>query len=113
MSQASEFGSLAMATDQATRMLKIYKKKLINSKETVSLDSLEHEVSDLLKTVRERKDRTKDQQREGQPANGKEQAKAGTENDVDQLAVLLEGSRITNSPKTTVAESNGSTGSTA
>ncbi len=108
MSQASEFGSIAMATDQAARMLRIYKKKLINSKETVNLDSLECEVSDLFKTIKERKDKiVLDQQREVLPVIKKEQAKVGTESDVDQLAVLLEGSRMTDSPTTT--ETNGST----
>ena len=98
MGQASEFGSLAMATDQATRMLKIYRKKLINSKETVELNEIEYQVVGLLKTIRERKDRTLSaNQREGEVGNRKEQAKAATEGDLDELAVLLEASNISES----------------
>ena len=94
MSQASEFGSLAMATEQAARLLRIYKKKLINSKETVELDDIEYQVSGLLKTIRERKDRM---------ANRRGHVKVATEINVDQLAVLLEGSKIAESPITAAA----------
>lgn len=88
-----------MATDQAGRMLKIYKKKLVNSKETVNLDTLEYEVSDLLRTIRERKDRTVfSQQREGQIADRREPAINGAESDIDQLVVLLEGARMSDAP---------------
>ena len=102
-SQASEFGSLAVATDQAGRMLKIYKKKLVNSKEIANLDDLEHEVSDLLKTMRDRKDRMLlHQQEEAGPASRKEPAKAATKSDVDQLAILMKGSTMAGSPTTPV-----------
>jgi hypothetical protein len=102
MSQASEFGSLAMATDQAARMLKIYKKKLVNSKESVDLNEIEYQVSGLLKTIRERKDRTiLAQQPVIEATKRPENVKAATESDVDQLAVLLEGSRMAESPTTT------------
>ncbi|KIW94304.1 uncharacterized protein Z519_05620 [Cladophialophora bantiana CBS 173.52] len=99
MSQASDFGSLAMATDQATRMLKIYKKKLTISKEVVDLDELEYEVSGLLKNIRERKDRTRVRhQKDAGAASTSDNAKAATDSEVDQLAVLLEGSSMTHSP---------------
>jgi WD40 repeat protein len=93
----SEFGSLAMATDQCARMLRIYKKKLAFSKEKVDLNELEFQASGLLQTIRERKDRT---QKEG----GTKNTNDGPQ--VDQLAVLLEGASITDSP-TTSAASNG------
>lgn len=103
MSQASEFGSLAMATDQASRMLKIYRKKLVNSKDTVDLNDLAAEVSRLLKAINERKDRpvaAPKQEVEVEPAttNKSDNLKVVTERDVDQLAVLLEGSAMTDSP---------------
>jgi hypothetical protein len=106
MSHASEFGSLAMATDQAARMLKIYKKKLVGSKETVDLNDLEYQVSGLLKTIRERKDRTiLAQKREVDAANKKEHVKAPRESDVEQLAALLAESKMVDSPtKLTEAE---------
>ncbi|OCT44296.1 WD domain, G-beta repeat containing protein [Cladophialophora carrionii] len=99
MSHTSEFGSLAMATDQAARMLKIYKKKLVNSKESVDLNDLEYQVSGLLKTIRERKDRTiLLQKREAEAAGQKEPVKAATPSDVDQLSILLAGSTMVDSP---------------
>ncbi|OQV04469.1 WD domain-containing protein [Cladophialophora immunda] len=101
MSQASDFGSMAMATDQATRMLKIYKKKLTLSKEVVDLDDLEFEISGLLKILQERKNRTPSgQQQDARAANTSDKAKVVTESEVDQLAVLLEGSSMTQSPTT-------------
>ncbi|EXJ55102.1 hypothetical protein A1O7_08027 [Cladophialophora yegresii CBS 114405] len=106
MSHTSEFGSLAMATDQAARMLKIYKKKLVNSKESVDLNDLEYQVSGLLKTIRERKDRTiRLQKRETDAARQKEPVKAAAASDVDQLSVLLAGSSMVDSPtRLTAAE---------
>jgi hypothetical protein len=98
MSQASEFGSLAMATDQASRMLKIYRKKLFNSKEMVDLHEIESQVSGLLKTIREKKEKAKPAQ--VLVGSKQEPAKVVTESDVDQLAVLLEGSRMAESPTT-------------
>ncbi|KAK5241353.1 hypothetical protein LTR40_013265, partial [Exophiala xenobiotica] len=56
VNQTSEFGSIGMATEQATRMLKTYRKKLALNKDTVDLDDLEDEVTALLKIVRERKE---------------------------------------------------------
>jgi WD40 repeat protein len=107
MSHASEFGSLAMATDQAARMLKIYKKKLVSSKETVDLNDLEYQVSGLLKTIRERKDRTiLAQKRELDAAGKKEHVKAPRESDVEQLAALLAKSKMVDSP-TKVTEAEG------
>ncbi|OAL40614.1 hypothetical protein AYO20_00350 [Fonsecaea nubica] len=101
MSQASEFGSLAMATDQATRMLKIYKKKLTISKEVVDLNDLELELSGLLKNVQERKNRTHTgQQQDPKAASSSEKAKAATESEVDQLAILMGASSLTQSPTT-------------
>ncbi|KAJ9612917.1 hypothetical protein H2200_002858 [Cladophialophora chaetospira] len=106
----AEFGSLAMATDQATRMIKIYRKKLVNSKETVSLDSLEYEVLDLLKTIRATKDKTIEQ-RKAQSAISEEPVISGVDGAVNQLAGLLEVSKLTDSPPSAMAmppENNGS-----
>ncbi|KAI1614946.1 WD40-repeat-containing domain protein [Exophiala viscosa] len=95
MSQASEFGSLGMATEQAARMLKTYRKKLASSRDIVSLDDLEDEVRSLLTIIQERKDRTLPAMpqihREGVGSSGRRAAaKAATESDVDRLTVLLE-----------------------
>jgi WD40 repeat protein len=85
MSQASDFGSLSMATEQACRMLKTYRRKLNSSKEPVDLDDLEDEVTIMLKVVRERKDRTP----VSEGSRRRLKAKAATESDMDQLAVLM------------------------
>jgi len=77
MSQTSDFGSVGMATEQACRMLRTYRKKLLASREKVDLDELEEEAVAVLNVIRERKDRTLALGRRGK-------------DDVDQLAVLLE-----------------------
>ncbi|KIW99767.1 uncharacterized protein Z518_10695 [Rhinocladiella mackenziei CBS 650.93] len=105
MSQASDFGSLGMATEQACRMLRTYKKKLTQSKEAVDLDDLEDEVDGLLKIIRERKDRThqgqsRTQHQETGAADRRAKANAVTASEVNQLAVLLERSNMADSPTT-------------
>lgn len=85
MSQASDFGSLGMATEQACRMLRTYRRKLNNSKESVDLDDLEDEITIMLKVIQERKDRTP----VGEGPRRRLKAKAATESDMDQLAVLM------------------------
>jgi len=92
-----------MATDQASRMLKLYKKKLVHTKEMVDLDDLESELLDLLNSIRERKDKT-NTQKPSEPGKRREMAKAATEHDVDQLATLLEGSTIETPPITARAD---------
>ncbi|KAL2437190.1 hypothetical protein ABEF95_016737 [Exophiala dermatitidis] len=110
LSQASssDFGSLGMATEQACRMLKVYRKKLAQSaREPVDLDldDLEDQVCGLLKIIQERKNRTRPQpaakqalspieneagqQVELQKSHRRGKAKAATEGEVDHLAVLL------------------------
>lgn len=98
---ASEFGSIGMATEQATRMLKVYRKKLVASKEDLSFGELEGELEQLLRLVKEKKG-----QADG-PASGgtapktprgtlrrmkskQAIAKAGVDNDVDDLAALMD-----------------------
>lgn len=51
----SDFGSMGMATEQATRMLKTYRKKLTAAKESLSLDELETELDQVLQLVRKKK----------------------------------------------------------
>jgi hypothetical protein len=73
---------MGMATEQACRMLRTYRKKLMASKEELLLDELEEELELMIKLVKQRKDK---------PATGRRiQAKAPTESDVDELAVLLD-----------------------
>lgn len=91
MSQASDFGSLSMATEQACRMLKTYRRKLNGSKEPVDLDDLEDEITVMLKLIRERKDRTL----LGEGGRRRLKAKAATESDMDQLAVLMGKTKVT------------------
>lgn len=102
MSQAtSDFGSLSMATDAACRMLKTYKRKLTQSKDAVDLDDLEDEVNGLLKTIQERREKlpksTTPPERGNATGSRREKAKAATENDVDQLTVLLERANMADS----------------
>lgn len=112
MSQASDFGSLSMATEQAARMLKTYRKKLVNSRELVSLDDLEDEVCSLLKIIQERSDRPLALMRQeprgdvtsvGRRAN----AKAATESEVEKLAVLLERANMADTPTTLTKAAKG------
>lgn len=106
LSHPSDFGSLGMATEQVGRMLRMYRKKLVHSRETVDLDDLEDEVSGLLKTIQERKNRTQaillptsKHERQGvQEPNRRGNAKAATESEVDQLATLLGKSNMADSP---------------
>ena len=92
-----------MATEQATRMLKTYRKKLSNSKDAVELDDLEAEVCGLLKVIRERKDRTRRHTQTHATEEGTyerlKKAKAATETEVDQLAVLLGRANMVESSK--------------
>jgi WD40 repeat protein len=87
MSQTSDFGSMGMATEQACRMLRTYRKKLMASKEELILDELQEELELMSKLVRQRKDKTASGQT---PVVRRIKAKAATENDVDELAVLLD-----------------------
>ncbi|KAK5317116.1 hypothetical protein LTR93_008891 [Exophiala xenobiotica] len=106
VNQTSEFGSIGMATEQATRMLKTYRKKLALNKDTVDLDDLEDEVTALLKIVRERKESKQPPLPPmGQPHSSaasapgrREQGKAATEGDVEQLAVLMERANMADTP---------------
>jgi hypothetical protein len=87
-------------------MLKTYRKKLALNKDTVDLDDLEDEVTALLKIVRERKESKQPPLPPmGQPHSSavsapgrREQAKATTEGDVEQLAVLMERANMADTP---------------
>ena len=86
MGQTNEFGSMSMATEQACRMLRTYRKKLMASKEDLSLDEIQGELELITKLVRERKDRPSGTR----TSNGRgSKVKGATENDLDELAVLL------------------------
>lgn len=67
-------------------MLKTYRRKLTSNKEAVDLDDLEEEITIMQKLIRERKDRTLQQSDNGRR---RLKAKAATESDMDQLAVLM------------------------
>lgn len=70
-------------------MLRTYRKKLMASKEDLSLEELEDEVEMITKLIKERKERTFGPQTTN--TNGRRmKAKAATENDADELAILLE-----------------------
>jgi WD40 repeat protein len=73
-SMSQDFGSMAMATDQATRMLRTYKKKLVSNREAVDLDDLQVELEGLLKVIRTREDRV-----------------GRCDASIDELAMLLKG----------------------
>ena len=74
-------------------MLRTYRKKLAGSKEELNLDELEDELETIMKIVREKKERV------AQPAsNRRAKAKAATENDVDELAILLERANMKEMP---------------
>lgn len=88
----SDFGSMSMATEQATRMLKTYRKRLVAAKGDLSLEELETELEEVMKLVKEKKS--------GNGA-GPSRTPRGTlrrmkskpavaENDIDDLAVLLD-----------------------
>ena len=87
MSQASEFGSMGMATEQACRMLRTYRKKLMASKEDLSLDELEDELELITRLVKDRQEKSLAVQ---MSSGRRQKAKAATESDVDELAALLD-----------------------
>ena len=94
MSQASDFGSVCMATEQACRMLRTYRKKLTGSKEDLYLEELEDELETIMKIVREKKETSS----QTKPGSRRAKAKAATENDVDELAILLERANMKDMP---------------
>ncbi len=82
-----------MATEQACQMLRTYRRKLAGSKEELNLDELEDELETIMEIVREK------QERLTQPANDRRaKAKAATENDTDELAILLERANMKKMP---------------
>lgn len=90
MSQANEFGGMGMATEQATRMLKTYRKKLATTKDDVDLEELEAELEVVMKLVKEK--RSPPQARSLNGTMRKTKGKAlvqPTESEMDDLAVLL------------------------
>jgi hypothetical protein len=113
MSQASDFGSLGMATEQASRMLKTYRKKLVQARETVDLDDLEDEVHELLRIINDRKGKSRsvpplpqaskreEQDSAASPGRVNSKAAFGGEAEADQLAVLLERSNMADTAMTT------------
>jgi hypothetical protein len=86
MSQANDFGSLGMSTEQTSRMLRTYRKKLLGGKEEVDLEELEEELEVLIKLVHEKRAVAG----RSVPSGRRVKAKAATENDVDELSVLME-----------------------
>jgi hypothetical protein len=80
---------MGMATEQACRMLRTYRKKLMASKEDLGLDELEDELELITRLVKERKEKGSGFQTPN--ANGRRtKAKAATESDVDELVVMLD-----------------------
>ena len=88
----SDFGSMNMATEQATRMLKTYRKKLVAAKEDLSLEELETELEEVMKLVKEKKSgHTGSASKTPRGTLRRMKSKrAVAENDVDDLAVLLD-----------------------
>jgi WD40 repeat protein len=89
MSQVNEFGSMGMATEQACRMLRTYRKKLMASKEDLGLDELEDELDLIMKLVRARKEKSAGTATQT-PNGRKVKAMAATENELDDLVALLD-----------------------
>jgi hypothetical protein len=89
MSQVNEFGSMGMATEQACRMLRTYRKKLMASKEDLGLDELEDELDLIMKLVRARKEKSAGTATQT-PNGRKVKATAATENELDDLVALLD-----------------------
>lgn len=88
----SDFGSMTMATEQATRMLKTYRKKLLAAKGDLSLEDLETELEEVMKLVKEKKSSV---------VGGASKTPRGTlrrmkskpavaDNDMEDLSVLLD-----------------------
>ena len=90
MSGVSDFGSIGMATEQACRMLRTYRKRLNNSKDIIDLEDLEDEVIAMLKTIQERKGRTQSKLSTARRIKGAEINAEILEKDIDQLTILME-----------------------
>ena len=84
---SSDFGSIAVATEAACRMLRTYKKKLTVSKENVSLDELEDELEGMLRAVKEKRETS---QISKNSIVRRKMAKAATEGDVEELTAFME-----------------------
>ncbi len=85
MGNVNEFGSLGMASEQVCRTLRAYRKKIkaAPSTERLQLEELQVELLATLRAVEERHDR-----------NGNRRTKAATENDLDNLATLMQTSGL-------------------
>jgi WD40 repeat protein len=81
MGNANEFGSIGMASEQVCRTLRAYRKKIkaASTTEQLQLDEVEVELLATLRAVEERRD-----------SNMNRRNKAATENDLDNLATLME-----------------------
>ena len=90
---SSDFGSIAVATEAACRMLRTYRKRLTVSKENVSLDELEDELDGMLRAVKDKRERS---QISKSSIGRRKMAKAATEGDVEELAALMERTDIGN-----------------
>lgn len=98
-SQSNDFGSLGMATEQASRMLKTYRKKLMAAKEEVDLVDLEGELEQLLKVINDKKVNGY-----GKTLNGtmrRSRNTAPTEGEMEELAVLLDRTNMADRSPTT------------
>jgi WD40 repeat protein len=85
LGNANEFGSIGMASEQVCRTLRAYRKKIKAAPRTeqLQLDELEVELLATLRAVEERHER-----------NGSRRIKAATENDLDNLASLIQTSGL-------------------
>lgn len=86
VSSANDFGSIGMATEQACRMLKTYRKKLQASRGELDLDDVEADLEAVLKTIRQKKARAND----GIANNKAKDTRDMANDEVNQLSVLLE-----------------------
>jgi hypothetical protein len=111
----SEFGSVGMATEQATRMLRTYRRKLTGTKEEINLGELEGELELVLRLIREKREQDR---RDNDLASGSAKTPRGTlrrmkskplvasggggnaADDVDDLAALMDRTNLAErSPK--------------
>lgn len=93
-------------------MLKIYRKRLTQARETVELDDLEDEIHDLLRIINERKKRSvpplpRPPPQDSQTSNRAGKPKVGFEVEVDQLTVLLERSNMADTSMTLTTAAKG------
>lgn len=82
----NEFGGLGMASDQACRMLRMYRKRLTAAHVEIDLNELEDELQSTLKVVQLRKSEIECKCTESRPTG----PASGNDSDVENLTALLE-----------------------